>query len=106
MTPDSARPDTVAVRLVGEFDHADPSFVRCIDDLIASGTTVVTLHGEGIAFCDSSFLATLIDARSRLHARGGSLVVADASTALRRLLEVTGVRHLFDDQSVLPGHQA
>ncbi|QMU76717.1 STAS domain-containing protein [Streptacidiphilus sp. PB12-B1b] len=48
-----------------------------------------------VTFCDCSGLRVLMAARERQLARGGSLCIVAAGPAVLRLLEISGVAHLF-----------
>ena len=87
---------TVRLQLEGELDaHSAPEFQRVLSQSISNGA-VVKVDLTEVSFVDSSGLAALLDARSRLEAAGGALYVVGASEAATRLFTITGVsRHLM-----------
>jgi anti-sigma B factor antagonist len=60
---------------------------------IAGERLIVDL--SDIGFMDSSGLAALLDARGRLAARGGVLILRRPSRCVVRLLEITHLRRAF-----------
>lgn len=101
----AAEAGAVSLRLSGELDaHTAPDLEAALDAAIEDGATVEVDLAE-VSFVDSSGLAALLDARSRLDQRGGSLRVTDASVAVERLFTMTGVaRHLMGSDA--PGPDA
>ncbi|HLH29410.1 MAG TPA: STAS domain-containing protein [Acidimicrobiales bacterium] len=57
----------------------------------------VILDLAGVSFMDSSGLGTLIRARNRLAAEGGSLSVQAVAPNVRRLFELTGLTEFLAD---------
>lgn len=84
------------VTIVGELDAAtSPELAAVIDPLVATDAPSVVVNLADVTFMDSSGLRTLVRAANEAKATGGSLVLARASGAVVRLLEVTGlVEHL------------
>ncbi|MCB0966579.1 MAG: STAS domain-containing protein [Ilumatobacter sp.] len=73
---------------VGEIDaHTAPSLAAAID----AAAPDVRLDMSKVEFVDSSGLRVLIDAHQRLQEAGGSLTLVAPSTAVKRLLEISGV---------------
>ena len=76
------------VRVTGELDlDTADQLGQALDD--CHGVVVVDL--AQVSFMDSSGLGTLIRARNRLIAEGGSLTVGEVADNVRRLFEVTGL---------------
>ena len=74
--------------LAGEIDaHTAPALAAAIDGL--DGDVVLDL--AGVDFVDSSGLRVLIDAHQSVDQRGDALSLENPSTAVRRLLEISGV---------------
>jgi stage II sporulation protein AA (anti-sigma F factor antagonist) len=63
----------------------------------------LSLDLEGVAFMDSSGLHALIACRRRAALLGHPLLIARASPAVDRLLEVTGTTALFTRAATNPG---
>jgi anti-anti-sigma factor len=64
---------------------------RVLDDVIAKGALLVTLDLEQVDFLDSSGLRVILGASNKLHAQEGQLLLEGASSAVERVLEITGV---------------
>lgn len=79
-------------QLAGDVDaHTSPALAQSLAD-IGAGENVIEV--AGVAFMDSSGLRVLVDASTRARAAGGVLVLQDPNTALRRLIEITGLEGL------------
>ncbi|MEV4102318.1 STAS domain-containing protein [Nonomuraea sp. NPDC049649] len=78
---------TVVVALTGELDASTvPILSATLGPLPASPVLRVAVAAGELWFCDLSGLALLLGARRELRAKGGELVLAEASPALRRLI--------------------
>jgi anti-sigma B factor antagonist len=62
-----------------------------LDDVIAKGARLVTLDLEQVDFLDSSGLRVILGASNKLAEQEGQLVLEGASSAVERVLELTGV---------------
>ncbi|MFC7615875.1 STAS domain-containing protein [Actinokineospora soli] len=83
------------VVLDGELDYeTSPEFVAVVDGVPVSGG-VVELDLSGVPFCDSAGLAALVHAYRRVSGGGGELRVIGIDPRLLRMLEMTGLAHLF-----------
>lgn len=85
-------PGVAVVRLPAEIDLANAPALR--DELLSA----LNRHGEhlvvdalGVTFMDSSGVNALVRARERASRLGGSVHVVAQSTAVRRVLEITGL---------------
>jgi anti-sigma B factor antagonist len=58
------------------------------------GTVIVDL--SAVTFIDSTGLGVLVGAARRLRAQGGDLQLVGCTTALRRVLVIAGLDHVFD----------
>ena len=86
--------------LRGEFDlHTAPLLRQALDDAVGRGRDEVLIDAAGVRFLDSSALMVLLAARDRVVAEGGRLHVADASTTVRRVLEMVALTELLLDSS-------
>jgi anti-sigma B factor antagonist len=66
------------------------------DELLAAveripASDVVVVDFSDVTFCDSSGIRALLNARRRQHEAGGSLRVASAGHAVRRVFEIARV---------------
>jgi stage II sporulation protein AA (anti-sigma F factor antagonist) len=81
-----------AVVVRGEIDmESAAKLERVLDEVIAQGALLVTLDLEQVDFLDSSGLRVILDASNKLSEQQGELVLEGASSAVERVLEVTGV---------------
>ena len=82
-------PTEGGLSLSGEIDaHTAP---RVADALAGTGSTVVDVDMSGVEFVDSSGLRVLVEAHQRLETSGGALRLVDASPAVKRLLQISGI---------------
>ena len=80
---------TVVV-IEGELDIGSADALRsALDAAAAEGTAVVRLEAAGVHFLDSSALGVILAAGQRLAERGSRLELANATPAVRRILEMT-----------------
>jgi anti-sigma B factor antagonist len=80
--------------LSGEIDaHTAPKVAAAIE---ASPLDHVEVDMAGVEFVDSSGLRVLIEAHQSAEARGGSVTLARPSTAVVRLLEISGVNEYLN----------
>ena len=76
----------------GEIDmQTAAQLERVLDDVIAKGALLVTLDLEHVEFLDSSGLRVILGASNKLSAQDGQLLLEGASSAVERVLELTGV---------------
>jgi len=75
----------------------DPATESELDVLLAAcnPSEANEVDFSGVAFCDSSGLRVLVRHQHRHAEAGGSLVVRNASTAIWRVFEITGLDTLF-----------
>jgi anti-anti-sigma factor len=85
----------VVAHVGGDIDMATCERLRdAIEPHLGPGQQVV-LDLSGVTFMDSSCLAVLESARTKLTEDGGSLVLRNPSRAAHRLLSVAGMSKLF-----------
>jgi anti-anti-sigma factor len=78
-----------------------------LDAALASHDDRVVLDLGEVSFVDSAGLRTLLLARQERVERGGSLHVRRSSGAVRRVMRLAGVAHLFSpDGAADPGSTA
>ena len=89
---------TATLRLSGELDTATaPGLRDQIVQLVSEGRTHLVFDCTNLDFIDSTGLGVLIGARARAMAANGSVALLGVSSALRRLLVVTGIDGLFPE---------
>jgi anti-sigma B factor antagonist len=87
---ETTRAWSVVVR--GEIDMETASQLeRVLDEVVAKGALLVTLDLEGVDFLDSSGLRVILGASHKLTAQEGQLLIEGASSAVERVLEITGM---------------
>ena len=92
----------VTVTVNGDIDMATaPTLRAALHSVDVNGTVIVDC--ANVQFMDSSGIAALITAASRLTAHGGSLCVHRPSASVRRVLAITGVQHFI--QSAEPNSE-
>ena len=79
------------IKFHGEMDLASsPDLGRWIEAQLAGPASRLELDLSGVEFIDSNGLHALIHAHQYATARGSQLVLVAPSSAVRRLLELTG----------------
>lgn len=94
----SVRPDRerVVVIVSGEIDLATIADLDvAVDELRAVNWPEIVLDLRQVEFIDSTGLAWLARTSRAARAMGWTLSLVDGSPAVRRLLELTGMRDLF-----------
>ena len=82
--------DTGTITLRGDLDaHTAPQVAARLDSV--DGGAELRLGCAGLEFVDSSGVQVLVAAHTRLRDGGGRLVLESPSSALRRVLEITGL---------------
>jgi len=88
--------DVVTVVAQGEVDIDNCQ--RFGDALVAhvAPSTKLRVDLKDVGYMDSSGLRSLLSARAAMEGAGGSFTVSDASSIVRRLLEITGLTSLLE----------
>jgi anti-sigma B factor antagonist len=87
------------ITLEGEFDMTGTDrFWAFVTQALAEEPRAITVDARCLEFIDSSGLMALLRARDAAVEAGVAFRVSDPSPALRRLVEVTGVKDLLEDQ--------
>lgn len=82
---------TVVVAAVGEIDAANNQHLEDVLTSLAHGDADVVVDLGAVTFIDSSGLRSLLTGQRSARAAGRGFRIADASDAVRRVLEITGV---------------
>ncbi len=86
--------------LTGEIDIATAGSLRAAAKrTIATRPARLVLDFAGVTFCDSQGLSALIGLNRDIRATGGRLVFINVSEFMSRLLDITGLRAAFEDDS-------
>lgn len=83
------------VRLRGELDVAAATRLEATLIQVAGSTVVVDL--TELAFIDAAGLRAIANAKHEIERRGHALTVKGAQGLVRRVFEITELRHLLDD---------
>jgi anti-anti-sigma factor len=97
LTVDAGR-GTAHLHLVGDLDHGTgDELTRKTDACLLAHPHLRELHLDcaQLRFCDSMGISALLTLHRRAHARKISLHVDSPPPFLDRLLDLTGIRHLF-----------
>lgn len=85
-----AADDPASVGLSGEIDaHSVLDLERAVEDIEPAATLVLDM--SGVTFIDSSGLRSIVEMHNRHLDGGGRLVLSDPSSAVRRLIDITGL---------------
>ncbi|MEX2103411.1 MAG: STAS domain-containing protein [Gaiellaceae bacterium] len=96
LTPTRASARVYVLEVVGELDlYTAPRLSSQVGELIALGAAGLVVDLTETTFIDSTALHVLLDAKKRVHAVGGELVVVCPSPHVRRIFEITGVDGLL-----------
>jgi anti-sigma B factor antagonist len=96
LSPARVSATAYVVEVGGELDlYTAPRLSSQLGELIAGGVTHLVVDLTETTFIDSTALHVLLDARKRVRAEGGELVLVCPSPQVRRVFEVTGVDGLL-----------
>lgn len=80
----------------GEIDIRSAAELRAqLERVLDDGATDVVLDLRAVTFVDSTALSVMVGAHKRLARDGGALEVVTGASAVRRVLEVTGLDRVF-----------
>jgi anti-sigma B factor antagonist len=89
--------DTTLIALAGELDlHSSELLAATVDDALSGSPRVVVIDAGDLTFADSAGLRALLSAREAAEQRGVSLRLGRISPTLGRLLDMTGLRDVFE----------
>ncbi|MXQ65346.1 anti-sigma factor antagonist [Actinomadura rayongensis] len=94
------------VTATGELDlYTAPRLQAALADLPDDAADRITVDLSGVEFCDSTGMNVLLAAMQRVRDGGGSFALAAPRTAVRRILQVTGLDTVFTvvDAAPVPG---
>lgn len=86
-------PTEAVIRLVGEIDLSTASQLSSVvTDVVGDAPARVVLDMEGVTFCDSQGLGTLVVLSRRAGMAGTMLILTNVGEFLQRVLDITGLR--------------
>jgi anti-anti-sigma factor len=84
------------LRVAGELDvHTAPALGEAVAAAFDSGSSSLEIDADGLAFCDSSGIQVLVQAREQALGKGGVVRVTNAKGPVEKVLSVTGLLDLF-----------
>ena len=93
------RDGNIVLRVSGEIDVSAKSlFQRRLADVIVANDDDVVVDLADVSFIDSTCLTVLVQARQQLEAVGRKFLIGRPSPAVTRVLELSGLDALFDNQ--------
>lgn len=91
------------VSVYGEVDlYTAPRLQAELATLVRDGISRLVVDLSGVEFCDSTGMNVLLSAMKRLRENGGSLELAAPRSAVRRILQVTGLDTVFSVHDAAP----
>jgi anti-sigma B factor antagonist len=91
------------VSVYGEVDlYTAPRLQAELAALVRDGVSRLVVDLSGVEFCDSTGMNVLLSAMKRLREHGGSLELAAPRSAVRRILQVTGLDTVFSVHDAVP----
>lgn len=90
------REDSLTVFLSGDIDHHNAAYIReAVDDIVDScHAKHLVLNFKDVAFMDSSGIGLIMGRFKKMQAMGGTVVVAGAKSATKRILMLSGIERL------------
>ncbi|GIH95635.1 STAS domain-containing protein [Planobispora siamensis] len=90
--------DAIIIQVGGEFDIASvPTWREHLGRVWElSGVPALVLDFTDLVFCDTAGLGELVRAFKRSQARGTRLVLTGVDGPMRRILDLTGLREIFE----------
>ncbi|NRQ37489.1 STAS domain-containing protein [Nonomuraea sp. NN258] len=89
------------LRLDGDLDKLTaPLLKQRLVELAGEGCHDIVIDARQLAFCDSSGLWVLVEHQRQVSEHGGSMRLTGVCGVLQRVLDVTGLKAVFD--GVLP----
>jgi anti-sigma B factor antagonist len=86
----------VTAKVAGEVDaHNCSELGEAILQAATAESPSVTIDASDLGFIDSSAISELLRVRTELEGRGGTLTIANTSSTVRRVLEITGLLETF-----------
>jgi anti-sigma B factor antagonist len=92
-----------SIAVEGELDLSNRSVLRShLEYVITDAPGDIDLDLGAVSYVDSSGLAEILNAHSRLLDLGRHLRITKASLQVARLFQICGITHLLDDSTTRP----
>jgi len=89
--------DAVILTVDGEINfNSSPDFRKAFLKVLDLKAQSVVVNLSGVAYVDSSGLATLVEAHQKLKGVGGKLKLSSLTPKVKSLFEMTKLEKLFD----------
>jgi len=89
--------DTAVIEVEGDIDlHRSPRFQKGILSVLNDKPGKVVLDLSGVPYMDSSGVASMVKLLSRTRERGIGLKLANTSTKVKSILEITSLDTVFE----------
>jgi len=89
--------DAVVLIVEGEINfNSSPDFRKAFLKVLDSKSHKVVVNLSGVAYVDSSGLATLVEAHQKIKSAGGKLKLASLTPKVKSLFEITKLEKLFE----------
>jgi len=89
--------DAVVLMVDGEINfNSSPDFRKAFLKVLDSKVQKAVVNLSGVAYVDSSGLATLVEAHQKIKSAGGKLKLACLSPKVKSLFEITKLEKLFE----------
>ena len=86
----------VVVEVAGRLSELEREyFFNCVGDLVDTGYSHVIIECHGLGYISSSGLATLLQARKRVHKDGGRIYLTHLGSTIAEVLELTKIGRLL-----------
>ncbi|NUR89777.1 MAG: STAS domain-containing protein [Nonomuraea sp.] len=92
-------PAATLVRLGGDLDKVSaPDLREVLLGLVDEGFVTIIVDTGELVFCDSRGLWVLVELHRKLQEKGGCVRLTGVHGVLKRVLDVTGLKPLFESQ--------
>lgn len=92
-------PQEVIVRVTGDIDmNTSPKLRDHFKESVSQNLTCITVDLSGVAFMDSSGIATLVEVLQILHKRKGRLSLKSMQPQVRSVFEIAHLLEVFEVQ--------
>jgi anti-sigma B factor antagonist len=87
----------VVCHIDGEIDiNSSPDIKKAFDKLITQKTPKIVINLSRVTYVDSSGLATLVEILKNMRSYGGRMRLANMSSKIKSLFEITKLEKLFE----------
>lgn len=88
--------DVLVVTIAGEMDANNcGDLAKAVEPDLGPELERIEIDAAELTFIDSSGISALIELHEKMSERGGSVVVVEPTTPVRRVLEITGLAEAF-----------